>query len=106
MLGKRLSVDRMEFGVAEVPSSAVVLVCRKCCKRAGRKGLRREIRVALKAVPGSPRTRIVETGCLGICPRGGVAVASGPGMARGEIVVMGEAAAADTMLAGLRLDGP
>ena len=63
-------------------SQVLVAVCKKCGKKAGGgfgDGGKRSLAKALKAWLGLPKwkrspVRIVETGCMKLCPRGAVAV--------------------------------
>lgn len=104
-MSKRPRVDESAIVRVTAPSTGFVLVCGKCGKRAGRKGLRSEIKLAFKARRGGQGVKVVETGCLGICPKGGIAVASGMGLAQGEVVVFSAAASAEEAVAALVL-GP
>jgi hypothetical protein len=84
-----------------------VLVCKKCLGRvADGKALRKALKSELKrrgSAGGSKPPRVVLTGCLGICPKRAVAVASAATMARGEVLLLADAgaavAAADKLLA-------
>ncbi len=69
------------------PWRTVILVCRKCGKKLkggfgpnGKHGLRSELRQALRDA-GRRDVKIIETGCLGLCPKQGVTAlnASCPG---------------------------
>jgi hypothetical protein len=76
------------------PWSEVVLVCAKCAAKLGRgrKGkteLRGEIRHALKARGLGKRVRVVETGCLDLCPKDGQTVATGRLLSKGRLAVFG-----------------
>jgi len=60
----------------------VALVCKKCGKKLGggfgrknKHGLADTLRDTLKDTGRRRALRVVETGCLGICPKGAVAVA-------------------------------
>lgn len=76
-----------------------VFVCRKCGKRAGRKGVRAELRSGLKAA-GHRRAKVVETGCLAVCPKAGIAIGTAASLAEGRVFVLGrEAQAADAVAA-------
>ena len=66
---------------AATPWREVVLVCRKCSRKLdggfGRKGaetLRAVLRVALREAGKRREVRVVEVGCLGLCPRRAVTV--------------------------------
>ncbi len=65
------------------PWREVVLVCRKCTKRAkggfgpnGRSKLRRVLRFALKSA-GRKDVRVISVNCLAICPKRAIAVVQG-----------------------------
>ncbi|WP_051362386.1 (2Fe-2S) ferredoxin domain-containing protein [Solimonas soli] len=59
----------------------LLLICRKCVKRQARAGsgrpLRKELKRRLKAQAGGPRVRVVDCGCLDLCPKHGITVARG-----------------------------
>ena len=62
------------------PWTDIVLVCRKCSKKLaggfgpeGDETLPRALKRALRAT-GSRSTRVIETKCLGLCPKGAVAI--------------------------------
>ncbi|WP_375464307.1 hypothetical protein [uncultured Methylobacterium sp.] len=84
----------------------VVVACRKCAKRQGlpKRALRDRLKAALKRSHPGGRLRIVETGCLGPCPKHLLAVATGASLARGRILLIDPAAAPAEMLAALRPD--
>src|SRR5690606_37486277 len=86
-----------------------VLVCRKCSKKLdggfGAKG-RTPLAKALRKLVGLKKGRkarmgIIETGCLGLCPKGGVTVVDGAHP--GEWMVVYPGADLDDLLR--RLDG-
>ena len=59
----------------------VILVCRKCSKKldggfgpGGEHALGRELKRTLRASGHRTDTRVIETKCLGLCPKGAVAV--------------------------------
>jgi predicted metal-binding protein len=61
------------------PWREVVLVCRKCGKKQkggfgekGRETLKTHLRQALRAAGRRRDVRVIETSCLGICPKHGV----------------------------------
>ncbi|CAN5493716.1 hypothetical protein BH11PSE4_BH11PSE4_43260 [soil metagenome] len=75
-----------------------VFVCKKCLGRVAdgkalRKALKSELMKRGSANGGKP-PRVVLTGCLGICPKRAVVVASAGTMARGEVILLADAAAA------------
>ncbi|MBF5042182.1 hypothetical protein FGE12_07225 [Aggregicoccus sp. 17bor-14] len=61
------------------PHEALLLLCRKCAKKAGGAGaLRKRLKRAL-----GKRVRVAQSSCLDVCPRGRIcAVASGAGADR------------------------
>jgi predicted metal-binding protein len=74
------------------PWSEVVLVCAKCAAKLGRghKGkteLRGEIKHALKRRGLGHSVRVVETGCLDLCPKGGQTIATARRMSEGHLSV-------------------
>ncbi|MEE7450098.1 hypothetical protein MRF4_21080 [Methylobacterium radiotolerans] len=85
---------------AKTKLSEMVVVCSKCAKRQGLRG--RDLRALLKKAGkraardgGSGRRQklcIVESGCLGPCPKRAVAVATGASLAAGRVVLLDPAA--------------
>jgi predicted metal-binding protein len=69
-----------------------ILVCKKCLKRIdGGSKLKRVLKSAVKrrgAAQAKRRSRIVMTGCFGICPKRAVVVASGSTLQRGEYLLL------------------
>ncbi|SFL17963.1 hypothetical protein [Methylobacterium pseudosasicola] len=96
---------------AKTKLAEVVVVCAKCAKR---QGLRpRAVRAMLKGaakqaakdglLTGRTKLCIVESGCLGPCPKRAVAVATGASLAEGRVVLLDpEAAPQDALAAVLR----
>jgi hypothetical protein len=89
--------------IEAAPWSEVVLVCAKCAAKLGRgrKGkaeLRGEIRHALKARGLGKRVRVVETGCLDLCPKDGQTIATGRELGRGRLMVAGPRADGDEVV--------
>jgi hypothetical protein len=96
--------------IEDAPWSEVVLVCAKCAAKLGRgrKGkteLRGEIRHALKARGLGKRVRVVETGCLDLCPKDGQTIATGRQLAKGRLAVFGPRADGDEVVEGLFAHG-
>ncbi|AYO85230.1 hypothetical protein WYO_5761 [Methylobacterium sp. GXF4] len=94
---------------AKTKIAEVVVVCTKCAKR---QGLRpREIRALLKGaakqavkdglLTGRTKLCIVESGCLGPCPKRAVAVATGASLAEGRVVLLDPDAAPQEALAAV-----
>ena len=61
------------------PWREVIILCRKCGKKCGggfgvkrKESLKTTLRVALRDLGCRRQVRIMETGCLGICPKDGV----------------------------------
>lgn len=90
--------------VVAVPWDEAVLICARCARRQhradkkGRTELRRELKRALRDTPHR-RARVLEVGCLGLCPKQGQVVARAAQLVAGQLVVLdgkadGEAAAA------------
>lgn len=81
---------------AKAKFAEVVLVCRKCARRQGlAKGQARALAKAgfRAAHPGTagtkaPKPRIVESGCLGPCPKRMLAVATGASVAAGRVLLV------------------
>jgi predicted metal-binding protein len=69
-----------------------ILVCKKCLKRIdGGSKLKRALKSEVKrrgATQAKRRSRIVMTGCFGICPKRAVVVASGSTLRRGEYLLL------------------
>ena len=74
--------------VTPTPWREIVLVCRKCTRRLDggfgkkhRESLRSELKTALRTAGRRRDVRVIEIGCLGLCPKGAVtvAIASRPG---------------------------
>lgn len=95
---------RRAVRTARATFSDVVAVCGKCAKRQNLS--KRALRDRLKAEPkrSRPRLRIVETGCLGPCPKHLLAVATGASLARGRILLIDPAASPAELLTALRPD--
>lgn len=70
----------------------LLLVCRKCIRKRDGKAdeLRRGLRRALREleVPDRHRIRVVETGCLDVCPKEGVTAARIGRRSPGGVVVV------------------
>lgn len=88
---------------ARAPFREAVLVCRKCSRkleggfgRRGGEGLRKALKRAWRASGRAGKLRVVETPCLGLCPKRRQVVATGASLAAGRLWVVrpGEAPAA------------
>lgn len=85
---------------AKTKLTEIVVVCSKCAKRQGLRG--RDLRALLKKAGkpaaqdgGAGRRRklcVVESGCLGPCPKRAVAVATGASLAAGRVFLLDPAA--------------
>lgn len=87
----------------------LVLVCSKCAKRQGLKkgAVRALLKRTLKRMPDAPRTRVVEVGCLGPCPKRALAVATSASLAARRIHLLDPASPPDAAVAALFPDrGP
>ncbi|CAO4151880.1 (2Fe-2S) ferredoxin domain-containing protein [Methylorubrum thiocyanatum] len=81
---------------AKAGFSDLVLVCRKCAKRQGvdRKQIGRAIKRAFKQVPREKGTgkgfkvRVLETGCLGPCPKRMLTLATPDSLARRRVLLV------------------
>ncbi|MFD6318920.1 hypothetical protein [Methylorubrum thiocyanatum] len=85
---------------AKAGFSDLVLVCRKCAKRQGvdRKQIGRAIKRAFKQVPREKgagkdtgkgfKVRILETGCLGPCPKRMLTLATPDSLARRRVLLV------------------
>ena len=82
---------RHENGIVAkpIPWRSVILVCRKCSKKlgggfgpSGDRSLAHEIKLGLRQAGLRQTSRVIETKCLGLCPKGAVTVlpASDPGL--------------------------
>lgn len=94
---------------AKTKIAEVVVVCAKCAKR---QGLRpRDVRDLLKGaakraakdgrLPDGTKIRVVESGCLGPCPKRALAIATGASLAAGRILLLDPAAKPATALAAV-----
>jgi predicted metal-binding protein len=81
---------------------ATILVCGKCLKRQDDgKALRQALKHEAKRLAPGRKTWIAKIGCLGLCPRRAVVVASGAGIAHQHHRARREAAAAVPGLLGV-----
>lgn len=83
---------RLEGEPRAVRLRPVVLYCGKCLKRCDDgKALRRALKRGAGARAeeiGARKVRLVEAGCLGLCPKGALVAASAATLARGEAVLL------------------
>lgn len=89
--------------LARAPFRQAVLVCGKCARklhggfgRGGGKPLRKELKRAWKAAARPGKLRVVETRCLGLCPKRRQVIATAASLQSGRLWVVepGEDAAA------------
>ncbi|WP_298956219.1 (2Fe-2S) ferredoxin domain-containing protein [uncultured Methylobacterium sp.] len=89
--------------LASAPWTEIVMVCAKCAKRqgVGAKAVRRGLKQGAKRLRGGGRLRVVEVGCLGLCPKRSLTLASGASLRDGRLLVFDPAADPAAMLAAL-----
>lgn len=92
---ERRRPDRSASRSAKTKVTEIVAVCSKCAKRQGLRpsSLRALLKKAGKrsakdAAGGRRKLCVVETGCLGPCPKRAVAVATGASLAAGRVVLL------------------
>ncbi len=97
----------VEIATHPTPWQSVILVCRKCSKKLhggfgpdGDETLTRELKRALRAGGQRGTTRVIETKCLGLCPKGGVTVL--PASTPATLLTVPAGTAAATLLATLQ----
>ncbi len=75
---------------ATAPFAEIVMVCAKCAKRQGigAKAVRGGLKRALKADRRGRKVRVVETGCLGLCPKRSLTLATTGSLGAGRLVVI------------------
>lgn len=108
------SASRSASRSAKTKFTEVVVVCSKCAKRQGlhpravRALLKKAGKKAAKVHPakdaagGRRKLCIVESGCLGPCPKHAIAVATGASLAAGRVVLLDpEAGPAEALAAVL-----
>ncbi|MGH1569880.1 hypothetical protein ACRAWG_03445 [Methylobacterium sp. P31] len=104
-------IGRSSTITAKTKLTEVVVVCSKCAKRQGlrpgdlRGRLKKAAKRASKDGMSARRTKlcIVESGCLGPCPKRAVAVATGASLATRRVVLLDpEAKPAEALAAVLR----
>ncbi|MER2266590.1 (2Fe-2S) ferredoxin domain-containing protein [Methylobacterium oxalidis] len=88
---------------AKTKLEAVIVVCAKCAKRQslGSRAVRGLLKRGLKRGHPKRKVRVVETGCLGPCPKRALAVATGASLARGRVVLLDPAATPEEAVAAL-----
>lgn len=88
---------------ATAPFAEIVMVCAKCAKRQGigAKAVRGGLRRALKADRRGRKVRVVETGCLGLCPKRSLTLATAGSLGAGRLLVLDPALEPAAMLDAL-----
>jgi predicted metal-binding protein len=94
---------------AKTKLTEIVVVCTKCAKRQGLRpgSVRALLKKAGKQAAEDRKTgarrklRIVESGCLGPCPKRAVAVATGASLAAGRVILLDPGAGPEEALAAL-----
>ncbi|MEH3144455.1 MAG: (2Fe-2S) ferredoxin domain-containing protein [Methylobacterium frigidaeris] len=89
--------------LASAPWAEIVMVCTKCAKRqgVGAKAVRRGLKQGAKRLRPHGKLRVVEVGCLGLCPKRSLTLASGASLRDGRLLVFDPEAEPSTMLAAL-----
>jgi predicted metal-binding protein len=84
---------------ATAPWSDLIVVCAKCAKRQGLGGseVRGELKRALRRARPDRKVRVVKAGCLGLCPKRSLTVATGASLRAGRLIVLDPALDADAM---------
>ena len=97
---KTAKVRTAKVRTAKAGFSDLVLVCRKCAKRQGvdRKQIGRAVKRAFKQVPREKgagqdsgkgfKVRVLETGCLGPCPKRMLTLATPDSLARRRVLLV------------------
>ena len=100
------TVSGPRIRAAKSKIDAVVLVCAKCQKRQGmpKRTVRDLLKRGLKRGHPKRKLRIVETGCLGPCPKRALAVATGASLAARRILLLDPAATPDEAVAAVLSD--
>ena len=93
---------------AKAKFTDVVVACSKCAKRQGlpKRALRALVKGAMKRTHSGRKLRIVETGCLGPCPKHRLAVVTGASAMQGRILLIDPSASPEDMLAALLPERP
>ncbi len=91
----RTAPDFAAGRLARAPFRQALLVCGKCARkldggfgRGGARPLRKELKRAWKASARPGKLRVVETRCLGLCPKRLQVVATGASLAAGRLWVV------------------
>ncbi len=99
-MGKKIKPSSQPIGARQAAWQELVILCRKCGGKLkggfgdeGRDDLRAALRDELREAGRRRDVRVIETGCLGICPRGAVVALRGSMPAQLLIVPQGQRAA-------------
>ncbi|ACL58195.1 (2Fe-2S) ferredoxin domain-containing protein [Methylobacterium nodulans] len=90
-------VQRRRPKAASAPWNDLVVVCAKCAKRQGIGKVRKDLKRALKRTRPDRKVRVVETGCLGLCPKRSLTFATAASLRAGRLVVLDPATEAEAM---------
>ena len=100
--------DRPAGRSAKTKLTEIVVVCSKCAKRQGLRAsavralLKKAGKQAAKeASVNRGKLRIVESGCLGPCPKRAIAVATGASLAAGRVILLDPEAGPTEALAAI-----
>ncbi|WP_018260798.1 (2Fe-2S) ferredoxin domain-containing protein [Methylobacterium sp. WSM2598] len=92
------SAVRRRPRAAAAPWNDLVVVCATCAKRQGLGGrVRKDLKRALKRARPERKVRVVETGCLGLCPKRSLTFATPASLRAGRLLVLDPATEAETM---------
>ena len=85
---------------AKAGFAELVLVCAKCAKRQAlpKRAVRGMLKQVYKRRARRAKLRVVETGCLGPCPKQAIAVATAASLATGRVLLLDPAATPDQAL--------
>lgn len=72
---------------ARAPWSDVIVVCGKCARKAKAKTFAKEVKRACKQLTPPRRVRVIESGCLDLCPKKRIALATADQLARRRLTV-------------------
>ncbi|WP_407520212.1 (2Fe-2S) ferredoxin domain-containing protein [Methylobacterium oryzisoli] len=102
-MSKRWPETGARAKAASAPWSEIVVVCAKCAKRQGvrAKAVRGDIKRELKRGQPGRKVRVVETGCLGLCPKRSLTFATTASLRAGRLIVVDPATAPDALVQAL-----
>ncbi|GJD95975.1 (2Fe-2S) ferredoxin domain-containing protein [Methylobacterium iners] len=89
-MAQSIQPDAAKRRTAKAGFSEIVLVCSKCAKRQGlpKRALRGMLKGGLRRRRPGLKLKVIETGCLGPCPKRALAVATGGSVERGRILLL------------------